>query len=1491
MAQRHISDAGGNWNATTAWEEGVVPVAGDDIRATATSGDLKVNVHTAHLRSFDLDGYTGTLSRSWGNINIAGEANQTVILRFDGTITFNGSVVLYNSPENAIVEVYWGGVTTVDDFYLYGSHTVNQRSDITIAGTLGIFAEDAHFKTNGFTINAESIAANINQERTFNFKDSTLNVTDDFNMYDTAGTLTIDSDGSTINCEGNFTSGDKTYNIVNLTGDGDALLWGHGGTTTINTLTRTGGASSSANSLRLWNTALTVTGTLTLTGNNALANRLLVYNNVTGTQATITADTVVASNVDFMDIKGAGDADWDLSAITGGSGDCGGNSDITFTTSTEQHWTNADGGDWSDSGNWTSRVPLPQDDCTFDCAFNTSKTITIDSGAPIRSGRNTDWSGATFTTALTWATIANSKYGNLTLKTGMTVSGTGVVNLMGRGSQTITSNGVTVTHPLYFYGSYAFQDAFSSSSTLYLYKGTLDGNNQNITATLFNSQTNTYARTLIMGSGTWTITGAWSCWHLVTTNLTYTKGGTLIISNTDSAPKTMYGGSQDYATVTISGNNVLIRDNNSLDTLNVNTAGHATGLKLLRNTTQTIGTLTTNGSSGNLAKMASDTTTAATVSKSGGGRVSVDYMHLTRVAAVQTLTWYAGTNSTDGGNNTNWIFGDPPVAKGVSDSGAGSEVIDAKMISFSFTLQDSGLGSDIASAQMTEKFLVLHDTSIGIDTASSEIIGKYILLQELGSGVDIIQLLNSLSIPDIGSSADIIQLLNSLSIPDIGSGVDLATSDFVGKIVVVSDTSLGVDNIGDLLNALLVSDTALGVDAVSSPLNSLQVLDGGLGADLVKDLLNNLQISDTALGVDAIQELLNTLLVSDIVSGVDGVNTIPLVFKLVQDSTSGVDVASAEMIAYGFLISDVASGVDSIDAKMISYSFTLNDVGSGVDSIDAKMISYSFTLHDLGVGVDVLSSLINTLEILDIGSGIDSLIPALNSLLISETSSGSDLILDLLNSLLVSDSGLGVDVASAEMIGNIIILHDSGSGVDIASAEMVGKVIVIQDLGSGVDVASAEMVGKVIVIPDVGGSSDTLYIYSSVLIQELGLSQEDVFAFVDALVIDSNLLAVEDLFIGNKCMVTDSAGYSELLSVLSRNILQDSGLSQEQISAFIKASVIDTNITTVEDLFIRNKFMLTDSGSIKLLDDIHGMHTTHQYTGNNPEIDGPKTIDGNKDTFLGSNHGRSSGSSCTSEHDFGEEINLKRLVFKAHAYSAVHGIDSYGGSISTSVTVEYWNSSTSLWVSIPELSKSNSGSVSGGSHSKQVSIDDVAEVDIYTAKIRATASSSNSINGGQGSGDGYNQIFLIEAYGSPSEIVSVVARTILQDSGLSNDDAVVVSASVLLHDSSLGNELLNVLITLLESDNGLFNDELPKIHTHTYITDSGIGIEYITLRTALSIEDYAYLDQETVVVFTTVTIPENVLSLEELSLRKFQILIFLSSKFPERTKILQSNFD
>jgi hypothetical protein len=85
MPTRTISAAGGNWNSTSTWVGGVVPIANDDILGLSTSGNLTINVATTNMLFFNLSNYLGTLTLNQA-MNINGGVGNTTT--FSPTMSF-----------------------------------------------------------------------------------------------------------------------------------------------------------------------------------------------------------------------------------------------------------------------------------------------------------------------------------------------------------------------------------------------------------------------------------------------------------------------------------------------------------------------------------------------------------------------------------------------------------------------------------------------------------------------------------------------------------------------------------------------------------------------------------------------------------------------------------------------------------------------------------------------------------------------------------------------------------------------------------------------------------------------------------------------------------------------------------------------------------------------------------------------------------------------------------------------------------------------------------------------------------------------------------------------------------------------------------------------------------------------------------------------------------------------------------------------------------
>ncbi|MFA6278863.1 MAG: hypothetical protein WCS97_01030 [Candidatus Paceibacterota bacterium] len=432
---------------------------------------------------------------------------------------------------------------------------------------------------------------------------------------------------------------------------------------------------------------LTVDNNFVINGFSS-TTRAFVYSNISaggGSPATITAANVSATNADFMDITGAGAASWDLSAATGGSGNCGGNSfkslgDAAFTASTTLYWY-ADTGNWGDSGHWylgsggaggLGRVPLCHDNVVFDNASFTGSGKTITSTVQ-RLGANIDWSEVI---GQTWAmgSLSTTAFGNFTFSSSTALTGSSgfTLDMKGRGQHQFTSNGKTFPSgmSLRIYasdGGYTLMDALSlgNNRKLTIGSGIFDANDQNVTIGYFDGS-GTYPRSIYMGSGTWTIAGsADNLWYLATvTNLNfYAEQSTIKLISTLTAARPFTGGSKTYNNFwnnTTGAYAVLFSGSNTFNDFKVD-AGRT--ILFTANTISTTTTATLLGTSGSHITIGTITAATSTLAKAGGGTICGDYLDISRVKATPDTTWYV-TNSTNDYNfvGNGWVSGACPVA-------------------------------------------------------------------------------------------------------------------------------------------------------------------------------------------------------------------------------------------------------------------------------------------------------------------------------------------------------------------------------------------------------------------------------------------------------------------------------------------------------------------------------------------------------------------------------------------------------------------------------------------------------------------------------------------------------------------------------------------------------------------------------------------------------------------------------------------------------------
>lgn len=558
--------AGSKWATTSGGAGGAaVPTSADDVFFDANSGTGTITTSGSRdCRSFTCTGFTGTWAGTATPVLSIGDASGGAFVLGSGmTVAFAGTVTLFSSSTNG--GAGWtfntNGKTLPGALYINGS-----GGKWVLGGAMTVMGNITHdrgtFDTAGFAVNANLYNANqTTQARTLTLASSIVtlgSITAPWNVNPTGFTMTANT--GTVICTGannNFaTQSSFDYNglSVQQNATGTCVLGGSG-TITLANYTRTGGAAYSALSMQV---DLTLTNAITLNGNSN-TNRLHLQSAVFGTLRTITManawQTVTATYLNVEDIAASGNADWNLAAITGNSGDCGGNSGITFTTPATQTWQGTTGGSWSNAAKWTSRVPLPQDDVIVNAAFSASQTITADMP---RSGKNVDFTGVAGSPALTVSTTANwGVSGSLTLAAGLgTVTLTGAIYIRAHGNVSAFTGGKTLNgvFGIYTTGTCDLGDAVTCTGQFQMLAGILNTNSYSITCLLFNGYAllTNVGVSLELGSSTVTITDtASSGLFFIAGTLIHGANATIVIATAWAANRDFGGFSTTVAGSTL----------------------------------------------------------------------------------------------------------------------------------------------------------------------------------------------------------------------------------------------------------------------------------------------------------------------------------------------------------------------------------------------------------------------------------------------------------------------------------------------------------------------------------------------------------------------------------------------------------------------------------------------------------------------------------------------------------------------------------------------------------------------------------------------------------------------------------------------------------------------------------------------------------------------------------------------------------------------------
>ncbi len=599
-----LANTGANdWNTGGAWVGAVQPTAADDVTIPATASVNIPAAVTAVARSVTIQAsgtviFAATTSVLTIGDGTAGAGNVALSVSASATITLTGIGTINFISTSATQQTITSGGKTLPNYTINGAGSSYLLSDDNISSGI-VTLTAGTFNTNNKTCTWVKFVGTGASTRTLTSGSSAISVssiaTDAWGI--TSGGLTVTANTAVVTLTGAnaglfIGSGDfLTGMSFVFTGSGIPNINGATGAVTIANVTRIGTAVKTDGFNPMSNTgSLVVTGTFTVTGNSAI-NRVLLAQGTPGSTRSITAAAVSLTNVDVMDITGAGAATWTGTSL----GNCLGNSGITFTTPETQTHTASAGGNWSDVTKWTSRVPLPQDNVIVDG----TTTGTLSADMP-RLGADITFTGFVGTWSLS-SFGSNTMYGSFTAGTGMTISASANLIVAGRSSLTFTTNGVNMATGYVQSapgGTYTLQGALTATNQSFnITAGTFNSNNFNITAGPFTSS-GSITRAINLGTTTYTFVGSSTTpVNIASTGLTLSaSSSTIIISSALTSARTFAGAGLTYGTLTYtvanSPGSLTITGANTFTTLNV-----ASGriLTMPSTTTNTVTNFNVNG--------------------------------------------------------------------------------------------------------------------------------------------------------------------------------------------------------------------------------------------------------------------------------------------------------------------------------------------------------------------------------------------------------------------------------------------------------------------------------------------------------------------------------------------------------------------------------------------------------------------------------------------------------------------------------------------------------------------------------------------------------------------------------------------------------------------------------------------------------------------------------------------------------------------------------
>lgn len=569
MADRYWVGGTGTWDATTTtnWSASSGGAGGASAPTTAD------NVFFNSASNATLYTVTVTGTASCADMTMAGPASGNVTWAGAGALNVAGSMTV---AATGITRTHNGTMTfvatttgktltigqTIGGAIIFngvgGGWTLGSAltSTFTITLNAGTFDTSA---ASSYAVSCTQMLCASASTCVLNLNASTVTISSFSASTFTGAGLTLNAGTSQINftstASPSLSSSGRTFYNVAFTGSGASNT-----TATITGVNLFNNLSFASPSISTVQTAIfsanqTINGTLSASGATEI-RRVFLRSDTLGTTRTLTlANPTTLSNVDIRDITAATNA---ITATSSG-GNCGGNTNITFSTPKTVYWNLAGTQNWSATGWATSsggtpaaaNFPLAQDTAIFN---NTGAAGTVNGGSfAVWNLGTIDMSARTSAMTLAFSSNPTGHYGSFFLGSGVTLTYSASITFVGRGNtQQIASNGATFPNGITVQnigGTVQLTGAVTIASTVtsILTNGTLDLQSYTLTTGIFTSSS-TNTRTLAFGTGNITVNGTGTVWNTGTlTNLTVTGTPVVNVSNNSATATTVSSGSPTEA--------------------------------------------------------------------------------------------------------------------------------------------------------------------------------------------------------------------------------------------------------------------------------------------------------------------------------------------------------------------------------------------------------------------------------------------------------------------------------------------------------------------------------------------------------------------------------------------------------------------------------------------------------------------------------------------------------------------------------------------------------------------------------------------------------------------------------------------------------------------------------------------------------------------------------------------------------------------------------